>query len=260
MVQARPNLPDAVGGIVWYGAGAAHSTVYVPILTGMLSSPDCLLWGWQGVYNLSTSYWAHRTVINLAQVKFSYMIEDIRKLQTSLESDSWALVSALSAKYRHSAALDSAALQQITEVFSANAERARSAFTELFHSLMFKYADGWINSWAGGTFRAERTGYPAWWLDEVGYANGPPPIAEQTPAKKALASFADEKRRSDAVAAKVAALMAQSESATAAKPTSSPVTTNRCPGGAGLRTCVSACAAGKVAEHRSCTENCLQHC
>lgn len=162
IVQARPNLPNDVGGIVWFGAGAAHSTVFVPILAGQTSPPDCLLYGWQGVYNLTTSYWAHRSLLNLAQIKFNYMIEDIRTLQTTLETQSQELVDAVSAKYANhklsNKRLSKEELSSITETFNANAQSVQTSTSDLFHTLMFKYADGWINYWDNKGFHADATG------------------------------------------------------------------------------------------------------
>jgi dipeptidase len=158
VVQARPNLPHQVGGIVWFGSGAAHSTAFVPILAGMTSSPDCLLFGWQGVYNQSTSYWAHRNVLNLAQVKFSAMIVDIRALQTTLETESQRLVDAVSVKYSASKGLSAADQQHITTLFTRNAERAQTAFTELLHILLFNYGNNYLNAWSSTGFHSASTG------------------------------------------------------------------------------------------------------
>jgi dipeptidase len=183
VIQSRSWLPDALGGVVWFGPHAAHGTVYVPLMAGMLTSPDCLAYGWQGVYNLTTSYWAHRVVENLAQIKFNYIIEDIRQLQNSLESDSQTLIDTLSKKYANSE-LSQDELFKITKVLSANAQRAVISFIELFHSILFKYADGNINAWNKdtGIFTSYSTGYPSWWLESVGYTEGPPPAG--TPIKK----------------------------------------------------------------------------
>ena len=44
---------------------------------------------------------------------------------------------------------------------------------------MFKYNDGWVNSGSqipgSSDFKSVATGYPAWWLQQVGYPDGPPP-------------------------------------------------------------------------------------
>jgi len=175
VVQSRSWLPNNIGGIVWFGPGAAHTSNFVPILVGMLQAPDCLKWGWQGVYDLSSSYWAHRNILNLAQVKFNSMIKDIRQLQDQLESDSQALVNDISTQYQNHPVTPSELLK-ITKIFTDNAQKSVTSFTELFHYLMYTYADNDLNYWSEGTFHSVSTGYPAWWLEQVGYENGPPPV------------------------------------------------------------------------------------
>ena len=131
IVQLRSWLPNAVGGVLWFGPHASTATIYTPLMIAMTKSPDCLAYGWQGnvqviasiltsqclsppvfvstctpvlpvgVYNLSSSFWAHRNLENIAQIKFSYMIEDIRELQTNFESNSQDLVNDISGMYVH---------------------------------------------------------------------------------------------------------------------------------------------------------------
>lgn len=60
------------------------------------------------------------------------------------------------------------------------AERNLAAYRDLFDNLMFKYADGWVNVPTLG----EGVGYPAWWLRVVGYAEGPPALIPQAPARR----------------------------------------------------------------------------
>lgn len=148
ITQSRSWLPASVGGVLWFGAAAAHSTVYVPIMAGALSIPTCFN-GWQGVYDLATSYWASRVLLNVAQIKFDFMIQDIRALQNSLESESQRLVDELSGAYK-----GEESLKEITERLAANALLAQSASVELMHSLLFKYADGYMNTWTKTGFHS----------------------------------------------------------------------------------------------------------
>jgi len=179
VTQSRSWLPAAVGGVLWFGPAAAHCTAYVPLFAGMTSSPSCLSSGWTGVFNLSTSYWAHRVVQNVAQIKFNYMINDIRTTQDSLESASQLLVNDISAKYTEASAIvTEKEIEEITERMTLNAQLATSTFVELFHALLFKYADGFLNFWSRTGFHSVSMGYPSWWLQEVGYAEGPPPVAK----------------------------------------------------------------------------------
>lgn len=171
MVQARSWLPDAVGGVIWFGPGAAHGTVYVPVLAGMQSAPDTLECGWQGVYNTSTSFWANRRVINFAQVKFSYMIEQIREVQNALESASVELVNSFAAKFsvaltQPQGSLDVASkglvrakfLADLDAVFTANARKATQEMNQLFNFLLFTYPDGYLNYWDDKGFHSQSLG------------------------------------------------------------------------------------------------------
>lgn len=166
-MQARSWLPDAVGGVIWFGPAAAHGTIYVPVLAGMDRAPDTLQYGWQGVYNTSTAYWANRRVLNLAQTKFGVMLPHLRDLQKALETDSVQLIgdvvskvaqalpapvsvvasaSAVGGKVR-STVLASSDLSAIQDVFAANAWRAAFEMNRLFHYLFFTYPDGYKDYW-----------------------------------------------------------------------------------------------------------------
>ena len=66
----------------------------------------------------------------------------------------------------------------LTEEFTRNADGIVASWWELFDQLLFKYADGWNNVPTLG----QGIGYPAWWLEKVGYKNGPPPVQGQKEA------------------------------------------------------------------------------
>ena len=159
-MQSRSWLPDAVGGVVWFGPGAAHGTVYVPVLAGMPRAPDTLSWGWQGVYNTSTSFWANRRVLNYAQVKFSYMIEQIRAVQSQCESASVRLISDLDRKFAHRAGgeLSAEELVALHDIFEANARKAALEMNRLFNFLLFSYPDGYLDHWDDAGFHSTSLG------------------------------------------------------------------------------------------------------
>lgn len=180
VVQSRPYVPNSIGGVIWFGPAAAHATNYVPVLSSMDVVPDCLKWGWQGVYNMSSSYWVHRVTLNVAQIKFNYMIEDIRSLQNKLETESLQLLEEINESKHDSA----------SNAIVENAEKGRKEFSELIDYLLFTYADGYINYWTDGFFRSKSVGYPAWWLEQVGYQNGPPPVDSEN-AKSAQKRYLD---------------------------------------------------------------------
>mmetsp|Transcript_25962 Transcript_25962/g.43787 ORF Transcript_25962/g.43787 Transcript_25962/m.43787 type:complete len:653 (-) Transcript_25962:36-1994(-) len=183
VVQSRKWLPSEIGGVIWFGAYAPHGSCFVPIMPGsMTESPMPLAHVYQGVMDKSTNFWAYRMVMNLAQIKFNYIIVDIRESQLSLESESQKLIDNISEKYNHADFSSLATKQEITSLLTRNVGNVRDSFLELFDTLMFKYADGWINSWDADGFSSINTGYPAWWLEAVNYAAGPGPLVSPTPS------------------------------------------------------------------------------
>lgn len=255
IVQSRAWLPNDVGGVVWFGPGAAHATNYVPLLSGMSVSPDCLAYGWQGVYNLTSSFWIHRLTLNIAQIKFDTMIEEIRSLQATLEGQSLTLVNAMTANTSVSA---------VASMFEANAALSVPYFTQLLHSLLFTYADNYVNYWSTTGFHSVSMGYPAWWLEAVGYPNGPPPVSSPTtsptPSRHAAryqqmaAAEATKARETLAVEVKGTPAWTRVRQEQQAKATSAQ--------DARRTTCLTACAEAHVvhrnaAEFAACTQPCL---
>ena len=80
IVQSRSWLPDASGGILWWGPHSAPYTVYVPFAAGMPALPNATL-GHPAALQKATLFWAVRYLANLAQLKRSHMIVAIAQLQ-----------------------------------------------------------------------------------------------------------------------------------------------------------------------------------
>lgn len=181
VVQSRNWLPAEIGGVIWFGAYAPHGSCYLPILPGIMTeSPAPLSHVYQGVMDKTTNFWAYRMVIlfyyaaissllcnlihfleqvmNLAQTKFSYMIVDIQETQKSLEAESQRIVDMIAAKYSQTDFSSVAPKQEITALLTSNVNDVRDTFLQLFDTLMFKYADGWINSWSSAGFSSKNTG------------------------------------------------------------------------------------------------------
>ena len=86
--QMRNWLPDEIGGILWFGVDDADMAVFNPIYCSVYDAPECYRVGNGDLLNFSwtSAFWMHNWVANMAYHKYSFMIEDIRKVQQELEN------------------------------------------------------------------------------------------------------------------------------------------------------------------------------
>lgn len=99
VVVARDGMPDMIGGMTWFGYDAPHSTCYVPIYCGVSYLPESFNKGMRGgsydVFSRESAYWAFNFVSNFADLKFSYMIEDIKAVRDPFEAEFFQLQPAI---------------------------------------------------------------------------------------------------------------------------------------------------------------------
>ncbi len=87
VAQMRDNLPDAVGGVLWFGTDDANLTVLTPVYCCTTSIPacyrseeaDCVTFSWD------SAFWIYNWVADMVRPRYSQMIDDVRKVQNSLE-------------------------------------------------------------------------------------------------------------------------------------------------------------------------------
>jgi len=167
IVQTQGHVPG--GGTLWFGPHVPHATTYTPFPIRMTAIPMEFQLGHQSALNRRTAFWSVRFIANLMDLKYNYMVHDVEGAQTQLETASLALQNKFNAIATHGA-VDP---QMFTSAFMSNALDMLATYNNLFDNLMFKYADGWVNTPAK---MGQRVGYPAWWLKDVDYAGGPPPV------------------------------------------------------------------------------------
>lgn len=64
IAQARRDLPDAVGAVVWISPYAPHHSSYVPVYTSADKTPSSISKGTQYKISKSSNYWVHSVVGN----------------------------------------------------------------------------------------------------------------------------------------------------------------------------------------------------
>lgn len=164
VAHVRGWLPDAVGGTLWFAPHAAATSVYTPFAVGMESVPQSYTNATMGSVDRGNAWWASRYLYNLLQLKWSYMIQDVRALQLRVENASAKLQARLDATYRGPADLPA-----VTAAYSRNADAAVRAQWRLADDLMVMYADGYCHSCGRGPYRL---GYPDAWLRAANFSGG----------------------------------------------------------------------------------------
>lgn len=142
--QSRADLPDPVGGVLWFGTDDTNTSVYMPFYCSMTEVPAQLGHGDINTFDMNSNFWMNNWVANTAYERYDYMIPDIRKVQSNLEDKFQQTRPAVEAELAALAkAGDMAALTAAVNKEGAEiAKEATDAYRDLAIYLMVKYMDG----------------------------------------------------------------------------------------------------------------------
>jgi len=184
VAQSRNWLPDAIGGIFWFGVDDAATTVYIPMYTSMTRVPETFAEGNGDMltYSDNSAFWVFNRVANFAYLRYDLMSEDIKKVQQELENRFLKTVPAIDkaalALFKNSPQL---ARDFLTDFSVNTGNQVVKRWQELSNFLLVKYMDGNVKQEENGIFLRNphgyplpplHPGYPEWWLrkliDETG--------------------------------------------------------------------------------------------
>jgi dipeptidase len=173
VAQMRSWLPDAVGGILWFGLDDAAQTVYYPFYCGHNETPhemsvgngDLLTFSW------TSAFWIHNWVSNMVYARYSDMSIDMKKVQVKLESQFGA---SQPEAEREAARLfkqsPSQATQYLTQYTNNLVKEGVAEWKKLGEYLMVKYVDGAVKREENGQFKYNPHGKPTFPM-RPGYSN-----------------------------------------------------------------------------------------
>ena len=157
IAQSRPNLPDPIGGVIWFGVDDTYSTCYMPVYCGINEVPNSLKVG-NGdflTWSETSAFWTFNTVANFCYLRYNDMIKDVQKVQSRKEKEFIAGIGAIDQK-----ALDlwkkgdkSNAIKTLTAYSVSQVETTVKDWKDLFHYLMIKYKDGNVMKEKDGKFQ-----------------------------------------------------------------------------------------------------------
>ena len=206
VAQSRSDLPDPIGGVLWYGVDDTSSTVYFPVYAGVLAVPHGFAEG-TGSFDqvdLDAAFWRFNQVSNFAYLRYSDMIVDIQKVQQELEgrflADQAEVDQAAVALMEQSPRL---AREYLTDYTRRSGETVMARWKELSDFLLYKYLDGNVKDAQGNV---THPGYPDSWYEEVASSTDDRLQMKQMPAELALK--AEEKAKARKIAEAILTLLA----------------------------------------------------
>ena len=170
--QMRSKLPDAVGGVLWFGLDDANMTVFTPVYcqTDKVPVPyrqgngDCVTFSWD------SGFWIYNWVAGMVRPRYSLMEGDMRAVQNTLE-DTFADAQ----KGIESTALElwqqdpKKAREFLSAYTSMTAQTAVDSWKKLGEFLIVRYNDGVVKRMKDGQIQRPATGNTAP-LDRPGYS------------------------------------------------------------------------------------------
>lgn len=184
VAQMRANLPDPVGGVLWFGLDDANMTVFTPVYccTDRIPVPyaegngDCITFSW------NSAFWIYNWVADMIRPRYSLMIDDMRAVQKELEDTFESAQSGIESSalklYQES---PEKAKDFLTNYTDMTARTTVDRWKKLAEFLIVRYNDGarklvkngkMVAPETGNCAPLERPGYPEEFLKEVVKATG----------------------------------------------------------------------------------------
>jgi len=181
VAQSRPNLPNPIGGILWFGLDDTYLTCYMPIYCGIKQVPNSVKVGDGDMLTWSdnSAFWVFNQVSNQVYTRYNDMIVDLQKVQSQLENKFFNLTPIVdqAALALWNKGEKDLALQYLTDYSVNQVETSVSKWRDLGHFLLIKYKDGNVMIEKDGKFERNESGivpasplhpaYPEWYYRQI---------------------------------------------------------------------------------------------
>lgn len=160
--ESRADVPDEIGGVYWYGLDNPYTSVFVPLYTSITELPKSYTVGTLRKYSRDSAWWVFNFVANYANLRWSYMIKDIQKVQKEIESAEFGRQKYLEETVMKMAKDNKGMVAPyLTKYCVDNAEGTVQKWRDLGDFLITRYNDGYIQDEKGNP---HEIGYPVPWL------------------------------------------------------------------------------------------------
>lgn len=159
--QMRGNLPNAIGGVLWFGMDDASMIAYTPVYCCATEVPPCYTKEVaDGVtFSWNSAFWVCNWVSNMIYPRYGLMIDDLREVQKQAEDGFFAAQTEVEAKamemYKESPAK---AKEYLTGYTVQTAQNMLDGWKKLGEYLIVKYNDLVVKRTKDGKFERTSTG------------------------------------------------------------------------------------------------------
>lgn len=163
--QMRENLPDAIGGVLWFGVDDASMTVFTPVYCCATKAPECYTRVDNADYaNFSwkSAFWIYNWVANMVYPRYDLMMDDVRATRVELETtfnEAQSGIEAVAAKLMENDPKQAKAF--LTNYTAMTAQSTIDVWKRLGEFLIVKYNDGVVRRVKNGKFERNEIGQPA---------------------------------------------------------------------------------------------------
>ena len=172
VAQSRAWLPDAIGGVFWFGVDDTASTVYFPVYCGVREVPAAFAAGNGSLFDFTwdSGFWVFNWVANFTYSRYEDMIKDVQAVQQELEgrflTDQPEVEAAALALHERSPRL---AVDYLTDYSVGLGGEVHRRWRALGEQLLVKYLDGNVKTPTG---EVTHPGYPEDWYRRVAAEQG----------------------------------------------------------------------------------------
>jgi dipeptidase len=167
VTQSRSSLPDAVGGVLWYGVDDNYLSCYFPLYCGITEVPPSFAVGSIQQFSWDSAWWVFNLTANYANLKYARIAPEIIAVQKELESKFFSLQKTIEKTATEMLQCEPALAQRyLTDYSVRQGEMVAARWKQLAADIFTKFNDGYIRG-SDGKYPKEGDPYPDPWLRRV---------------------------------------------------------------------------------------------
>lgn len=142
--QARSSMPDAIGGILWFGVDDAATSALTPVFCGTTEVPWCLdkSNGSMLEYSDTSMFWIFNRVAQFAYLRYDIIGAAVQEAANEWENEMLLAVQEFDEYIMHHDFPQRRMVKEATRFSVDNAQKLFQRWVELDKYLMVKYIDG----------------------------------------------------------------------------------------------------------------------